>query len=54
MTISDLSFKLYNHKNQEGNQENALEYFILKEQLRLLQKKFKENLVELAGGLTGI
>ncbi len=54
ITVSDLLFKLYNHKNQEENQENALKYSILKKQLRLLQEEFKENLIELAEKLTGI
>ncbi len=54
MTIDDLSFKLYNHKIQEENQDDAPAHSIMQEQLRLLQEEFKENLVELAGGLTGI
>jgi hypothetical protein len=31
ITVSNLLFKLYNYKNQEGNPENASKHFILKE-----------------------
>jgi hypothetical protein len=54
MIIDDLLFKLYNHEIQKKNQDDTPAYSIMQEQLRLLQEKFKENLVELAGRLTGI
>ncbi len=54
MTIDNLLFKLYNYEIQKENQDNIFAYFIIQKQLKLLQEEFKENLVELAGGLTRI